>query len=298
MTERFEQALADGQITQEQLDNSLANASDRIEKLISNFQTRSPDREANRPKVQNIIGVISEILGLDPETIVAQIQDGATLSEIIETGGSSVAAVVDFFLQQTAVRLDEAVAQGDITQEQADATLARTAERIETLIAGSGAERDGKPNVRATRTRPSADNDERTGTPGLRRANPPGLARANPPGLDRAQGPDKSSAKGRGNQPAPNGNNLMTIVLEIIGVGQDEVRAAPQEGISLGELAASLGFDLGALTDQIVDAQAARFSEDGRGNFDADRADRFLEKTRADVERFLNRTQGAELGAR
>ena len=86
----------------------------------------------------------------------------------------------------------------------------------------------------------------------------------------------------------------MTIVLEIIGADQDEVRAALREGVSLGELAASLGFDVGALTDRIVDEQAARFSEGGRGNFDADRADRFLEKTRENVERLLNRTQGGD----
>ena len=154
VTARLEQSLADGQITQEQLDRSLANASERVEQLIAGFKPRSPDREGRGLKAQNIIGAISEVLGSDPETIVAQVAEGASLVEIIEAGGSSVAAVVDLVMQQIAMQLGEAVAQGEIAQDQLDAILARTAERIERQITSSGAKRDGQAGVRGARARP------------------------------------------------------------------------------------------------------------------------------------------------
>ncbi len=263
VTAQLEQALVDGQITQEQIDRSLSKASERIEQLIANFKPRSADLEGPGLKAENVIGAIVEVLGSDAEAIIAQVGEGATLAEIIEAGGSSVAAVVDFAVQQMAVQLDEAVAEGKIDQDQADAMLSQAAERIENAITSFG-EGDGRPNVRGVRTRPVDSESNGADRPG----------------------------RGRGNQPAPNGNNLMTIVLEMIGADRDDAKTAKREGLSLGELATSFGFDVDALTDQIVDEQASRFTENGRGNFNADRADHFLQKTRDNVERLLNRTQG------
>jgi hypothetical protein len=212
VTAQLEQALADGQITQEQIDRSLSKASERVDQLIANFKPRSRDREARELKAQGVVGAIIEVLGSDADAIIAQVREGATFAEIIKAGGSSVAVVVDFAMQQMAVRLGEAVTQGKIDQEQADTMLSQNAERIENVIANSS-EVDGRPSARNARARPV--------DPGSN-------------GADRR-------GRGRGNQPAPNGNNLMT------------------------------------------EEQAARFTEDARGNFNADRAAHFLQKTRENV---------------
>ena len=80
------------------------------------------------------LDVIAETLGMTTAELQAELEAGATLSEIITAQGSTVEAVVDALIVDVRADLDTAVAEGDITQEQADERLIETEERLTEAI--------------------------------------------------------------------------------------------------------------------------------------------------------------------
>ena len=77
------------------------------------------------------IGAAAEFLGMEVEDLAAQMRDGATLAEIAgaQTNGLIAALVAD-----VSERLDGAVTEGRITQEEADEKLAEATEKITTFV--------------------------------------------------------------------------------------------------------------------------------------------------------------------
>ena len=70
---------------------------------------------------------------------MAQLRDGATLAEI---AGSETDALIASLVADVEEKLDEAVANGRITQEEADEKLAEATERITTFV-NEGPQRPG-----------------------------------------------------------------------------------------------------------------------------------------------------------
>lgn len=76
------------------------------------------------------IDAAAEALGIDLGELMSQLRDGATISEIAEAAGIDLQGVIDAMLAQAKTHLDEHVAAGDLTQEQADARLAELADKV------------------------------------------------------------------------------------------------------------------------------------------------------------------------
>jgi hypothetical protein len=76
-------------------------------------------------------GLISEVLGLTPEEIRAQLEEGKTMDDIIADQGFTEEELKDAMLAAVTEKLQEKVAEGDITQEQADRILERMQEASE-----------------------------------------------------------------------------------------------------------------------------------------------------------------------
>lgn len=74
---------------------------------------------------------VEEFLGLSREEIQSRIGNGETLEQIITSEGRTLEEWVAFSMDAVAARLSEAVADGEMTQEQADAMLLRHQERFE-----------------------------------------------------------------------------------------------------------------------------------------------------------------------
>lgn len=72
----------------------------------------------------SLVAVTAEVLGLDRTELVAQLQAGQTLAEVITAHGVALDNVIDEFLAPRLEWLNQQVADGDLTQEQADAILA------------------------------------------------------------------------------------------------------------------------------------------------------------------------------
>ncbi|MFH5823695.1 hypothetical protein [Georgenia sp. AZ-5] len=76
----------------------------------------------------------ADALGLSAEDLRSQLEAGGTLADVAEAQGVDVAALVDALVQAATDRLDAAVADGGLTQEQADERKAGLENRITTAV--------------------------------------------------------------------------------------------------------------------------------------------------------------------
>ena len=124
-----------GTITQEQADAV-------SEALTESWEQERAEREADRTERQaEIDALLQETLGMDFEAVRAKIAEGKTLLEI---AGDSADELADGMVDLVDTRLDEAVKEGRITQEQATETLARAKERADSWVAGEETGRMGR----------------------------------------------------------------------------------------------------------------------------------------------------------
>ena len=73
---------------------------------------------------QSLITVAAEVLGLDQAKLIADLQSGQILAEVAEAQGVDPQAIVNAFGADREAVLAERVADGYLTQDQADAMLA------------------------------------------------------------------------------------------------------------------------------------------------------------------------------
>ncbi|MCO5177325.1 MAG: YckD family protein [Thermomicrobiales bacterium] len=80
------------------------------------------------------LDTVSDTLGMSVDDLTAELQSGSTLEEIITAHGSSVDAIVNALVEQAKSSLDTAVANGRLTQAQADNMLSALPERLTQMI--------------------------------------------------------------------------------------------------------------------------------------------------------------------
>lgn len=80
----------------------------------------------------------AEALGMSEEELRDALRDGSTLAEVAEAKGVPVGAVVDALVAKLSNQLDERVADGDLTREDADERLADATERITEMVQEGG----------------------------------------------------------------------------------------------------------------------------------------------------------------
>lgn len=80
------------------------------------------------------MATIASTLGITTDELHAELQAGATMEEVITGHGSTVETVVDALVAEAKVDLDQAVADGKLTQAQADEMLANLPERMTHMI--------------------------------------------------------------------------------------------------------------------------------------------------------------------
>lgn len=138
LTAQVNEAVTNGRITQERADDVLANLETRVtetlngETPVRGLRDRSPAPEPRGLRGvgdQNVlVDAVIEATGLTRGAVIGQMIDGATLAEIVTDNGGDVDAVIAAALASAAERVNEAVTNGRITQEQADTILAQLSE--------------------------------------------------------------------------------------------------------------------------------------------------------------------------
>lgn len=93
------------------------------------------------------LSTIAESLGIEESELRSQLADGKTIAEIAEEQGVEVQDVVGDIVAAQQERLDEAVADGDLTQEQADEILAGAEERATAFVNGERPDPEDMPDL-------------------------------------------------------------------------------------------------------------------------------------------------------
>lgn len=141
-TATVDEALTNGDLTEEQA----AEMKERIESADGpgrfgfGFGFRMDGPGFGHMRGQGMFGhhigieTLAETLGITEDELRAELEAGATLEEVITSNGSTVAEVVDALVAEMQTKLDEAVADGRITQERADEILANLPDRLTEMI--------------------------------------------------------------------------------------------------------------------------------------------------------------------
>ncbi|MDX2077064.1 MAG: hypothetical protein SFZ02_11580 [bacterium] len=134
VTERTNQAVTDGKITQAQADDILANAETRITELINNPIPEGGRGEGRGGDVREAIQAVVDATGLEAEAIMQQLREGATLAEIIVANDGDVDSIIAILIGLVTEKTNQAVTDGVITQERADEILANAETHITNLL--------------------------------------------------------------------------------------------------------------------------------------------------------------------
>ncbi|MCL4252398.1 MAG: hypothetical protein KJ043_01300 [Anaerolineae bacterium] len=136
VTDKTNQAVTDGVITQERADEILANAETRITNMLNNPLPEGGRGEGrgNRPHFEGVFLNALEDAGVTREDVRAQLEGGATLRQVLTDAGLDVASLTAEVLTNAQTRLDEQVANETITAEEAAERLSRLETRINELL--------------------------------------------------------------------------------------------------------------------------------------------------------------------
>jgi len=80
----------------------------------------------------------AEVVGLSAADLMTELRDGKSLADVAEAQGVSVDTLKTGLLAQVKTELDAAVADGKITQSQADNIYSRTESNIDTIVTATG----------------------------------------------------------------------------------------------------------------------------------------------------------------
>jgi polyhydroxyalkanoate synthesis regulator phasin len=147
--DRLDELVEDGRLTQEQAEELSADLAERVTDLVNG--DLAPFPLVGRPGSVGVPGLIgghgpwgfagpiavaAEAIGVDASALLAQLADGSTIAEVAQANDVPVSEVVDALVSSMQERLDAAVENGWITQDQADAISEDLRERAAELVNG------------------------------------------------------------------------------------------------------------------------------------------------------------------
>jgi 3-hydroxyacyl-CoA dehydrogenase len=129
LQEQLDQAVTEGRITQEQADAKLANFDANASTIVNSTMVgkggHGPgDGRFGRGGVDTLLSATATVTGLTTDEVITARQSGQSLAQIVEANGQTVDDVIAAARTQLEDLLQQAVTDGRITQEQADAKLA------------------------------------------------------------------------------------------------------------------------------------------------------------------------------
>lgn len=130
---RLNRAVATGRLTREEADAQLAEIRARVVAVMNGevpFEARRPVGAL----AQNLLDAAATATGLTPQTVIAQAMAGATLAEVITTNGGDVEAVTAQAIATATEQINAALAEGKLTQEQADRMLANLPDAVARML--------------------------------------------------------------------------------------------------------------------------------------------------------------------
>jgi|GEM_PF-3577017 len=133
--ERVAAAVEDGRLTQDEADTRLADVEQRITDAVNGDAPFGFGRDRHGFGGFGL-DAVAEVLGLDSTALVERLRAGETLTDIATAEGVALDDVKTAIKTAMTARISDAVADGRLTQEQADEHLADLADRIDAIVSG------------------------------------------------------------------------------------------------------------------------------------------------------------------
>ena len=124
MTEKLNEAVAEGKITADEALTKASNIQERAEQMVNKPLDQNLTKLDYRGKGRHLIGVVIESLGLEKADIATGIRNGSTLGEIAESNDITTEDLISTITSIMTEKLNEAVAEGKITADEALTKLA------------------------------------------------------------------------------------------------------------------------------------------------------------------------------
>ena len=136
--ERLDQAVEDGELTQEEADARAADLEERVTAFVEGELDRPPlwGRPGLWGFADGPVAAAADVIGIGPVELLDEIRGGQTIAEVAEANGVDVSAVVDAVVEALQARLDSAVENGWITEEEADERAAGLEEQATAIVNG------------------------------------------------------------------------------------------------------------------------------------------------------------------
>ncbi len=132
----LEEAVAEGQLTQEQADRMQERLDETGE--FGWFGERGrPGMDHGLPPNSRLVTAAAEKLGMTEDELLTELQSGKSIADLAEEMGVDTQVISDAYLQQVKEDLDAQVVDGALTQEEADAKLAAKTEALPDRLAGT-----------------------------------------------------------------------------------------------------------------------------------------------------------------
>jgi hypothetical protein len=144
MVERIQQAVEDERLTQEEADEQIAQMEEHMLEALESGSWFGPGPEMGRGGSRGRpdgaqLGILAETLDMTVEELREALIDGQTVAELAEAQGVALEDLVDALIAPMIERIQQAVDDGRITQEQADEQIAQMEEHmLEMLESGMG----------------------------------------------------------------------------------------------------------------------------------------------------------------
>jgi len=135
-TDRINQAIENGTVTQDRADEVLANLEQLVTDAVNGDLPLTGDANPRQGLERALITAVTEATGMQPTEIVAEVRGGKTLVELITESGSTVDAVVADAVATVTERVNQWVENERITQEQADELLANLESTFTDILNG------------------------------------------------------------------------------------------------------------------------------------------------------------------
>jgi uncharacterized protein YidB (DUF937 family) len=122
LTTNLTQAVTNGQITQKQADYMVEQAKTQVtEQLNATWENMGP--RGFHGEMVDVLSVAADKLGMTQSDLQTELKSGKTIADIAKEKGVDPQTIIDACIANLTTKLNEAVANGTMTQAQADQQL-------------------------------------------------------------------------------------------------------------------------------------------------------------------------------
>ena len=120
--QRLQRAVDNGRLTQAQADALLALERIRVEDRLQ------------RPFPLDPLMIAAQVLGMEPRDLLAELRAGKSVADVAAEKGVALDDIVNAILARKVERLNQLVADGRLTQDQADTLIAMARDRVSRML--------------------------------------------------------------------------------------------------------------------------------------------------------------------